>query len=107
MTHSWKRWAERRQPLPQPMLLEGMQSLSIAWQHASEDIRIPLMTRITALPEIVILMNDAEIAGLAGETGDLCRIMNAAPNELREAVMHLREALLPNGGLRHGQMDVK
>jgi hypothetical protein len=84
--------------MSQSELLEGMQALSIAWQQADEETRIPLMTRVRALPEIIGLMNDAEVAGLAGETGAFCARLNAAPLDLREAVLKLREVLLPAAG---------
>lgn len=94
MNTVWKNWSERRGQLSQQDVMSGMRDLSLAYRDIEDDVRIPLMTRIRPLPEIVRMMRTAEFSNDPEDAALLCLKLNTAPNDLRKAVMHLRSTLM-------------
>jgi hypothetical protein len=95
MHYSWKKWAERRGNLSNEEAVEGLRELSLAYREIDETTRIPLMTRMRPLPEIVRLMLSAEFSNTPEQIADLCHKLKSAPTDLRQGVMTLRATLLP------------
>lgn len=90
MSVIWEDWASKKAEIGPRDAIEGLMKIGLAFRAASQDVKIPLQTRLRQLPEIIQMVRLAERGAPEGEIAPL---LNSAPKDLRAAILSLRSTL--------------